>query len=308
MKSHCSGSRRRAFVIASSFVAILVAFTCLGLSGGAAMAQPKTATPEKEFEDFDRNNFERSTTIDNPWFPMKPGMRWVLKGFTTEGGKRVPHRLVIIVTDLTKVIDGVRSVVTWMEDYRARQLMEKELAFFAQDKEGNVWSMGEHPEEYEDGKFAKAPTWIHGLVESRAGIAMPAAPKLGMPSFSQGWAPAVNFTDRGVVDQVGQKTCVPLRCFEDVLVMAEGSKEEGADAQQLKYYARGVGKIRVEWRGKGEKLQEVLELAEVSQLGPDALAKARVAALQLEKNAYKVSKEVYGRTSPSEYVPVAKGQ
>ena len=119
--------------------------------------------------------------------------------------------------------------------------------------------------------------------------------------------PAVNFTDRAVVDQVGQKTCVPLRCFEDVLLVAEGSKEE-VDAQQIKYYARGMGKIRVGWRGKGEKLQEVLELAEVSQLGPDALAKARVAALQLEKNAYKVSKEVYGRTSPSEYVPAAKGQ
>jgi len=308
MKSYWSGSRRRAFVMASSFVAILVAFTCLGLSGGLVMAQQKTAAPEKEFEDFDRNNFDRSTTIDNPWFPMKPGMRWVLKGFTTEAGKRVPHRLTVTVTDLTKVIDGVRTVVIWMEDYRAGQMMERELAFFAQDKDGNVWAMGEHPEEYEDGKFAKAPTWIHGVVESRAGIAMPAAPRLGGPSFSQGWAPAVNFTDRGAVDQVRQKTCVPLRCFEDVLVMAEGSREEGADAQQLKYYARGVGKVRVGWRGKGEKLQEVLELAEFSQLGPDAMAKARTAALKLEANAYKVSKEVYGRTSPSEHMPTAKGK
>jgi hypothetical protein len=238
---------------------------------------------------------------------MKPGMRWVLKGFTTEGGKRVPHRLVIIVTDLAKVIDGVPSVVLWMEDYRAGQLMEKELAFFAQDKEGNVWAMGEHPEEYEDGKFAKAPTWIHGIEGSKAGIAMPAAPKLGMPSYSQGWAPSVNFTDRAVVDQMGQKTCVPLRCYEDVLLVAEGSKEE-VDAQQIKYYVRGVGKVRVGWRGKGEKLQEVLELAEFSQLGPDALAKARASALKLEKNAYKVSKEVYGRTSPSEPVTAAKAR
>jgi hypothetical protein len=288
--------------------AVLVALIGVGVSGGGGvLAQPKASAPEKEFEDFERSHFERPTTIDNPWSPMKPGMRWVLKGFTTEGGKRVPHRLVITVTDLTKTIDGVRTVVIWMEDFRAGQLMEKELAFFAQDKDGNVWAMGEHPEEYEDGKFAKAPTWIHGIEGSRAGIAMPGAPKLGMPSYSQGWAPSVNFTDRAVVDQVGQKTCVPLRCFEDVLLVAEGSKEE-VDAQQIKYYARGVGKIRVGWRGKGEKLQEVLELAEVSQLGPDALAKARVAALQLEKNAYKVSKEVYGRTSPSEYVPVAKGQ
>ncbi len=299
---------KRAFTIAVPFLAILVALTCLGLSRGIVMAQQKPNAAEKQFEDFDRNNFDRSTTIDNTWFPMKPGMRWVLKGFTTEGGKRVPHRLVIIVTDLTKVIDGVRSVVLWMEDYGAGELMEKELAFFAQDKEGNVWAMGEHPEEYEEGKLAKAPTWIHGIEGSRAGIAMPAAPRLGAPSFSQGWAPAVNFTDRGVVDQVGQKTCVPLRCFEDVLLIAEGSKAEGADAQQVKYYARGVGKVRVGWRGKGETLQEVLELTELSQLGPDALAKARAAALKLEKNAHQVSKEVYGRTSPTEHMPSAKGR
>jgi len=230
-----------------------------------------------------------------------------MDGSINTGGTVTTHRVVFTVTDLTKVIDGVRSVVIWMEDFRAGQLMEKELAFFAQDKDGNVWAMGEHPEEYEDGKFAKAPTWIHGIEGSRAGIAMPAVPKLGMPSYSQGWAPAVNFTDRAIVDQVGQKTCVPLRCFEEVLLIAEGSKEE-VDAQQIKYYARGMGKIRVGWRGKGEKLQEVLELAEFSQLGADALAKARVAALQLEKNAYKVSKEVYGRTSPSEHVPAAKGR
>src|SRR5262249_24499431 len=212
----------RAFVFSAVFVALL------GLrlpDAGVVVAQPKATAPEKEFEDFDRNNFERSTTIDNPWFPMKTGTRWVLKGFTTEGGKRVPHRLTVTVTDLTKMIDGVPTVVLWMEDYRAGQLMDRELAFFAQDKDGNVWAMGEHPGEYEGGKVAKAPTWIHGIVGSRAGIAMPATPKLGTPSYSQGWAPAVNFTDRAVVDEMGQKTCVPLRCFEDVLSIAEDSKE-----------------------------------------------------------------------------------
>jgi len=290
----------------SSFLAILVAVACLGLSGGVVMAQ-KAATPEKEYEDFDRNSFDPSTKIDNPWFPLKPGTRWVMKGFTTEGGKRVPHRLVTTVTDLTKVIDGVRTVVLWIEDYRAGQLMEAELAFYAQDKHGTVWALGEYPEEYEDGKFSKAPAWIHGLQDARAGIAMPANPRLGTPSYSQGWGPAVSWTDRGKVDQMGQKTCVPLRCYEDVLVVAETSKAE-PDAEQLKHYARGVGKVRVGWRGAGEKLQEVLELAELSQLTPDALAKARAAALKLEKSAYKISKDVYGRTSPSEQLRSAKAQ
>jgi hypothetical protein len=292
-------------VIASPFLVVLVALACLGLSGGVVMAQ-KSDTLDKKWEDFDRTNFDHSSTkIDNPWFPLKPGTRSVMKGFTTEAGKRVPHRLVTTVTDVTKVIDGVRTVVVWIEDIRDAKMMETEIAFFAQDKHGNVWLMGEHPEEYEDGKFVKAPTWMHGSLESRAGIAMQAQPRLGTPSYSQGWAPSVGWTDRAKVDQLGTKTCVPLRCFEDVLVMAETSQAE-PDAEHLKHYARGVGKVRVGWRGQGEKLQEVLELTELSQLGPQALAKARAAALKMDKNAYKVSKDAYGHTRPAEHTSGAK--
>ncbi len=234
-------------------------------------------------------------------------MRWVHTGSTTERGKRVAHRLVTIVTDLTKVLDGVRTVVVWVEDYKEGKLDEAELAFYAQDKDGNVWSFGEYPEEYFNGRMIKAPAWIHGLNDSSAGIMMPAAPRLETPSYSQGWAPSVFWTDRGKVDQMGQKTCVPLRCYDDVLVVAETSKAE-PNAEQLKYYARGVGKVRVGWRGEGEKLQEVLELTEFSQLGADALARARAAALKLEKSAYSVSKDVYGATTPLEHLPSAQNR
>jgi len=298
MRSLCGGSR--------AFLAMMVALAWLGLSDSAVMAQ-KATTPEKDYEDFDRQGFERPTEIDNPWLPLKPGTRFVHKGFTTEAGKRVPHRLVTVVTDLTKVIDGVRTVVLWIEDYRAGQLMETELAFYAQDKHGTVWSLGEYPEEYEEGKFAKAPAWIHGFEDARAGIAMLAKPQLGTPSYSQGWGPAVSWTDRGKVDKMGLKVCVPLRCYDDVLVIAESSKAE-PDAEQLKHFARGVGKIKVDWRGEGEKLQEVLELTELTQLSPAALAKARAAALKLEKRAYRISKNVYARTAPSEHKPSAKAR
>ena len=303
MTAKCSRLRHRAFGIATIFVSILLASSCLVLPGGVAVAQ-KSDAPEKEFEDFDRNKFERSTTIDNPWFPLKAGMRWVHTGSTTERGKRVAHRLVTIVTDLTKVLDGVRTVVVWVEDYKEGKLDEAELAFYAQDKDGNVWGFGEYPEEYFNGRMIRAPAWIHGLNESLAGIMMPAAPRVGTPGYSQGWAPSVNWTDRGKVDQMGQKTCVPFRCFDDVLIVAETSKAE-PNAEQLKYYARGIGKVRVGWRGEGEKLQEVLELAEFSQLGPEALAQARAAALKLEKSAYTVSKDVYGATTPAEHLPSA---
>jgi len=305
MTVKCGRPRHRAFGIATIFVSILLASSCLLLPGGA-VAQ-KSDAPEKEFEDFNRDNFDRSTKLDNPWFPLKPGICCFHTGSTTERGKRVAHRLVTIVTDLTKVIDGVRTVVLWVEDYKEGKLDEAELAFYAQDKEGNVWSFGEYPEEYFNGRMIRAPAWIHGLNESLAGIMMPAAPRPDTPSYSQGWAPSVMWTDRGKVDQMGQKTCVPLRCFDDVLIVAETTKAEPG-AEQLKYYSRGIGKVRVGWRGQGEKLQEVLELTEFTQLGPEALAVARAAALKLEKSAYNVSKDVYGATTPSEHQPSAQNR
>jgi hypothetical protein len=90
------------------------------------------------------------------------------------------------------------------------------------------------------------------------------------------------------VDQIGQNTCVPVDCYEDVLVIAESSASE-PDAQQLKHYARSLGNVRVGWRGAGEKTKETLELVKHEQLSPEALAEARAEALKLEKHAYEVS-------------------
>src|SRR4030067_3784774 len=133
-------------------------------------------------------------------------------------------------------------------------MIEKEIAFYAQDNDGNVWYLGEHPEEYEDGKFVAAPTWIAGLAEARAGIKMMAEPQPGMPSYFQGWGPAVGWTDYAQVEQMGQETCVPVDCYKDVLVIAETSLGE-TGAFQVKYYARGGGGGRVGWRG-GDGSQE----------------------------------------------------
>jgi len=299
MKSEGGRVIQRALAIAAPFLAMTFAFTCAGLAGCGVTAKDGERPP-KPFEDFNPKNFDRPTIIDNEWMPMKPGTRFTYKGTTIEDdGTAVPHRVVITVTDLTKVIAGIRTVVSWDQDYSGGELVEAELAFFAQDNDGNVWRMGEYPEEYEDGKFVAAPAWIHGFEDARAGIGMKAKPQPGTPSYSQGWGPAVKWTDRGQVDQVGQKTCVPVKCYEDVLVIAETSQAE-PDAQQLKYWARGVGNVRVGWRGQGEKTKETLELVKVEQLGPAALAKARAEALKLEKSAYKVSKNVYAQTAPAQ--------
>ncbi len=273
-----------------------------------AAPEPTAAsgTDAAQLEPFDPNSFGDSAVITNAWFPLKPGTRYTYEGNALrDDGALVPHRIEINVTDLTKVIGGVRSVVTWDLDYSEDTLEEAELAFYAQDKDGNVWRMGEYPEAYQDGKIAEAPAWIHGIEGAQAGISMWAQPKPGTPSYAEGWGPAVNWTDRGQVDKVGQSTCVVVDCYNDVLVVAETSLAE-PDAQQLKWFARDVGNVRVGWRGAGEKSKESMELTRLDRLSPEELADVRAKALELEKSAYQNSKDVYTNTTPAEPLPPAK--
>jgi hypothetical protein len=266
-----------------------------------AEADTGSETAEVDFTDLpdmDPGNFDDPTHIDNEWFPLQPGYQWTMEGVTIEDEEEIPHLIVFTVTDLTKEIAGVPSVVAWIEDYADGELVESEIGFYAQDNDGNVWYLGEYPAEYEDGEFVDAPTWIAGVEDAQAGIQMPAEPQEGTPSFAMGWAPAVEWTDRAQVYQMGEETCVPFDCYEDVLVMDEFNQEEPG-AFQLKFYARGVGPIRVGWRGK-DPTQETLELVKFVQLDAEALAEARAAALALEEHAYEAGEDVYGTTSPAE--------
>jgi len=98
-----------------------------------------------------------------------------------------------------------------------------------------------------------------------------------------------------------------VRCFEDVLVIAETSAGE-PDAQQLKYYARGVGNVRVGWRGAGEKTMETLELTDIDELDEMNLAQVRTSAMTMERNAYQRSKTVYAQTAAAERAPAVNSR
>jgi hypothetical protein len=249
--------------------------------------------------DFDARNFSRSTEVDNKWFPLRPGTQLWFRGSTREDGRRVVHRQVFTVTDLTKVVAGVRTVIMWDRDYSEGELVEAELAFFAQDNGGNVWHLGEYPEEYENGKFVKAPAWLAGLKGAKPGIEMRTKPRRGTPSYSQGYAPPpINWVDNGKVHRTGIQTCVPAGCYRDVVVTREFETGK-PDAFQEKYYAPGLGNIRTGWAGAKDVDKEVLVLVRVAHLGPAALARVRAKALALEHHAYRISKDVYGRTRPA---------
>ncbi|MGD2026407.1 MAG: hypothetical protein PVI99_01210 [Anaerolineales bacterium] len=254
--------------------------------------------PEENIENFSHDNFDNPTEITNQWMPLKAGTQYIYQGVTEESGIVTEHEVIFTITDLIKVVDGIESVVIWDRDYSEGNLVETELAFFAQDNDGNVWRMGEYPEVYEKGVLVEAPAWISGLKNAVAGVMMPANPTVGAPSYSQGWGPAVDFTDRAQVDEDGLEVCVEIDCYDNVIMTAEYSRSE-PNAFQLKYYAPGVGNIKVDWRGD-DATRETLELVEIKELSAAEMEEVREMALQLEQSAYETSKEVYDQTEPAQ--------
>ncbi len=253
-----------------------------------------------EHEDFDPADFDAtSIDIDNAYLPLEPGTMLVYDGSVVgDDGERIPHQIFSVVTDLVKRVDGIWSVVIWERDITDGELVEAEIAFFAQDRAGNVWRMGEYPEEYEGGVVLEAPAWLSGLEDAVAGIAMPAIPLIGTPSYSQGWGPEVDFIDRGRVDAVDLDECVFTGCYSGVVRIEEFNVDEPG-AVQLKYFAPNLGNIRVDWGGIDETM-EILELTEIRRLSDGELAEARAEALALEARAYATSQQLYGMTLPAE--------
>src|SRR5829696_3159181 len=253
---------------------VISCFIVFSAAAGTARTQSKGLTGSAK--DFQRAKFDKSSTqIDNKYLPLKPGSKLIYKGsaIPEDETTRVKRRVVSTVTDLSKWIDGVRTLVVWDRDYTAGKLGE-----------------------YENGKFADAPTWISGQKGAHEGIAMLANPKVGSPDYAQGFAPPpVEFIDRARVYKKGQKTCVPVKCYNNVLVIEEF--ENGVPGVfHLKYYAPKVGLVKVGWRGANEVEKETLELVKHQQLSSKELAKARKRALKLDNRAYKRSAEVYGKT------------
>jgi hypothetical protein len=279
-------SRRVRCVCAASLLAL------------ATVLAPATARAVT-VSDLGRGAFSDPTRIDNRWFPLTPGTQFTYEGKANRGGGQRRHRVVFTVTDLIKVVDGVRTVLLWDRDYNAGVLQEAEITFHAQDDEGTVWNFGEYPEEYRRGKLSGAPdTWLAGTAGARAGIVMLGEPRLGTPSYLQGFAPAIEFADRARVYRTRLRTCVPVACYRNVLLTDEWNPSEPG-AHQRKYYASGVGNIRIGSAGRDAEA-ETLVLTKVRRLGRSALAFVRREALKLDTRAYRVRPGVYGHTPPAQ--------
>ena len=277
------------------------------LGGGALLAVSIMAPPAPAFAgatqpcklpDFDRHYFNHPTKIDNPWFPLTPGSQFTYQGRSNRGGGLLPHRVITTVTALTKVINGVRTRVVLDLDINNEKLVEQELAFFAQGNGGNVWSMGEYPEERENGKLHAHDVWIAGVKRAKAGVLVPGTPRLGEPAFVQGFAPTIEFFDCGKVVDKGDYKCFHGHCARTV-VIDEFDPSDETGGHQRKTNLKGIGLIRVD-PGAGDEEQEVLQLISIKHLNMMELKQLHQEIRTIDRRAYRLSKDVYGTTPPIE--------
>jgi hypothetical protein len=233
----------------------------------------------------------RTATGANRWFPLRPGYQSVRLGAVNRGSRRLPHRRVYTITDVSKVISGVHTVLALDQDFDGGQIGEQALDYLAEDERGNVWYLGSYTEAYEGGRFVNANDgWLDGVKGGKAGIYMPAEPKVGMAPYAQEHAPGDDPTIAKVVKS-GIRKCVPFKCYSDVLVIEEGGSEN-------KYFASGVGGILTEPKSDDGE-EETERLVNLTQLTSGGLAELSAEALRLDRHAATTVPDVFGESQPA---------
>jgi hypothetical protein len=193
--------------------------------------------------------------VDNPWFPLVPGTTFVYRGL--KDGE--PSREVLTVTNRTKMIQGVRCAVLDDRLYLSGRLEERTTDWYAQDAKGNVWYFGEDTAELD--KYGRVTSregsWRAGVDGARAGIYMPAEPKVGQ-SFAQEFY-AGHAEDHFRVVDLAASVSVPYTSSKESLLTEEWTPLEPGVIDH-KLYVRGIGTVKEQTVKGGDELNVLVSV------------------------------------------------
>jgi hypothetical protein len=196
--------------------------------------------------------------VDNPYMPLVPGSRWVYDG--AEDGET--EHIEVVVTDERREVMGISAVVVRDTVSTGGEVIEDTYDWFAQDRDGNVWYLGEETMEYEDGKpVSDAGSWEAGVDGALPGIVMPANPAVGdayRQEYYEGEA-----EDMGEVLELDADESVPYGSFDALLVTKDWNPLE-PDTVEEKYYAAGIGVVLEVKTEGGDGRIELIEFTPAS--------------------------------------------
>lgn len=227
-------------------VAVALAIAAAACDGGS------TTGPETDYDpDFDPADFVLA--VDNPFFPLVAGTRWVYEGETEEG----PETIVVEVLADTRNVAGVVATVVRDRVFVDDELVEDTFDWYGQDSRGNVWYLGEDSKEIEDGEVVSTEgSWETGVDGALPGIVMWADPAAHVgeeyrQEYYEGEA-----EDWGKVIAVGRSVSVAAGDFEGCIVTEDWNALEPGVVEE-KTYCPGVGFVLEVKVGEEERVELV---------------------------------------------------
>jgi hypothetical protein len=242
----------------SGIAAALIGFGCLAACGGAEGG----AGGEELFKGpahLDPTRFV--TAIDHPYLPLTPGTVWEYEAVGSEGKERI----VVTVTDETKVVDGVTATVVHdrVTEFDGT-LIEDTYDWFAQDTAGNVWYLGEATKAYDGDKVSSSGSWEAGVDGARAGLMMPADPKIGMTYHQEYYEGEAE--DRGEVVALDESVTGPTGTYDDTVKTADTTPLEPGLLEH-KWYAKGVGFVLEKYVEGGDETVTLVKMSQPEKPG-----------------------------------------
>jgi hypothetical protein len=190
--------------------------------------------------------------VDNPWFPLIPGTTFVYSGVKDD---KAAHD-VVTVLHTTRTIQGVRCTSVSDRLYLAGRLEERTTDWYAQDRRGNVWYYGEATAELDRSGHVTSTegSWLAGRHGARAGIYMPAHPRVGQTGRQEYYKGQAE--DHFAVVSVNASVSVPYVSSTRAVLTKEWTPLEPGTLDH-KYYVRGIGTVK-EVTVKGPLERDVL--------------------------------------------------
>jgi len=244
-----------------------VAVVCAAaLAGCGATELPQGSDPVS----LDPGTF--SATIDNTYWPMKPGARWTYRE-TGEGGN-VQDVVVTVTSKTKKVRNGVTARIVRDTVRLDGKVIEDTFDWYAQDADGAIWYLGEDTAEFKNGRIAtREGSFEAGVDGALPGVIIPADPKPGQ-AYRQEYLKS-EAEDNGEVLSTREMADVPAGHFEDMLLTKDTNGVE-PDVLEYKLYAPRVGPV-LTLGVAGDVGRE--ELVKRSTVAADVAARAGTARL-----------------------------
>jgi hypothetical protein len=224
-----------------ALLVLLLGTTACG-GGGDNAAGETTNTTATEAAAAGPDPGDCSSDVNHRLVPLS-----TLSSKVFEGSEKDPDTGQVILTrseqrtlDESDTFAGYPVTAVEASGFEDGEQVDKTVGYYTQCGDGSVWFVGEKTDEIEDGEVVKSEQWEAGQDGAKAGLLMPADPKVGQ-KFEPERVPGVSET-RSKVLAVGVAVTTKAGKFTDCIKTEDFSPLD--DVTEFKWHCPRVGSVR----------------------------------------------------------------